>query len=137
MGRLWTHASSCCALFWMNATMTKSTEFPRDNIWAKVITVLKIRFLEPRLISALSSSAARPATAAQHDNAMLTTAFLWTCMVPRKHRNTSSLWSYMMLITPTIYLCSIQHRDVRYISAKRLTREYDYCLATLSLSCLV
>ena len=118
IGRLWTHDSSCCALFWMNATMTKSTEFPRDNIWAKVITVLKIRFLEPRLISAaLSSSAARPATGAQHDNAMLTTAFLWTmwtCMVPCKHRNTSSLWSNMMLITPTIYFCSIQHRDNIY-----------------------
>ena len=25
--------------------MTKSTEFPRDTIWAKVISLLKIRFL--------------------------------------------------------------------------------------------
>ena len=88
----------CCALFWMNAMMTKSTEFPRDTIWAKVITLLKIRFLGRDCISS-SSSATRPATAARHHNAMLTTAFLWTCMVQRKHLNTSSLWSNMMLIS--------------------------------------
>ena len=87
----------CCALFWMNAKMTKSTEFPRDTIWAKVITLLKIRFLGRDCIS---SSATRPATA-RHNNAMLTTAFLWTCMVQCKHRNTSSLWSNMMLISYT------------------------------------
>ena len=111
----------------MNAMMTKSTEFPRDTIWAKVITLLKIRFLDRDCIS---SSATRPATA-RHNNAMLTTAFLWTCMVQCKHRNTSSLWSNMMLISYTkcLHLPSIpilyDTQDVKW--TKRLAESITIC----------